>query len=224
MTAFSSASVRTWNRDGRLEHFVANTRQEEFSDWLAEHEIALTKAARAICFDIQNAPDILQEALADVYQRWNKIKDHENLEAYTIRVMISKHADLRRKFARRKSENEISLELVASVLQLADETENIAERLLVRAGIAALSPAQRAVLLMHYEYGYSLKEIAGLLKIPPGTAASHLARGRSAVSEYIQFAPEIQSRAELKNSQAISQGRGRANSPDSETKEGEVDE
>jgi RNA polymerase sigma factor (sigma-70 family) len=184
---------------------VARDHKAEFAAWLSEHEIALTHAARAICFDIQNAPDILQEALADVFQRWNKIKDHDNLEAYTIRVMISKHADLRRKYARKKSENEISLELVAAVLQLADSTENIAERLLVRAGIAALSPAQRAVLLMHYEYGYSLKEIATLLNIPPGTAASHLARGRSAVSEYIQFSPEVSYMASLERREALEQ-------------------
>jgi len=206
MTALQSASVRPWRLEVRQKARVASDHKAEFTAWLSEHEIALTHAARAICFDIQNAPDILQEALADVFQRWNKIKDHDNLEAYTIRVMISKHADLRRKYARKKSENEISLELVAAVLQLADSTENIAERLLVRAGIAALSPAQRAVLLMHYEYGYSLKEIATLLNIPPGTAASHLARGRSAVSEYIQFSPEVSYMTSLERREALEQG------------------
>jgi DNA-directed RNA polymerase specialized sigma24 family protein len=48
-------------------------------------------------------------------------------------------------------------------------------------------------LLLIYEYGYSIKEAANKLGIPAGTAASHLARGRSSVSEYVQFAPAINS-------------------------------
>jgi len=186
-----SATVTMWSARRPT---VPRNSQAEFSAWLRSHEIALTKAARAIAFDIQNAPDILQEALADVYQRWRKLKDHENLEAYTIRVMVSKHADFRRKYGRKQAENEIPLELVASLLQLADQSEDIAERLIVQAAIASLTSAQRAVLLMYYDYGYSLKEISQNLEIPTGTAASHLARGRSAISEYVQFSPKDDSR------------------------------
>ncbi len=105
--------------------------------------------------------------------------------------MVSKHADIRRKYARRKAENEVSLELVAMLLQTSDNSENVSERLLVQAALKSLSAAQRAVLLLIYEYGYSIKEAASKLGIPAGTAASHLARGRSAVSEYVQFSPTI---------------------------------
>jgi RNA polymerase sigma-70 factor (ECF subfamily) len=170
---------------------MSGSEDVEFSNWIREHESELTRAARAICFDVQNAPDVLQEALADVYQRWKKIKNHENLVAYTIRVMISKHVDMRRSFDRKRSEKEVSLELVASLLQLTDGSDHITDRLLVQAGIASLSASQRAVLLMYYHYGFSIKEIAHNLTLPAGTVASHLARGRSAVAEYIQFSPSL---------------------------------
>ncbi len=170
---------------------MSRSDQAEFSAWLREREVMLTKAARAICFDIQNAEDVMQEALADVYVRWRKIRDHENLEAYVIRVMVSKHADLRRKYARRKAENEVSIELVASLLKTADNAELVAERLLVQAALKNLTAAQRSVLFLIYEYGMSIKETAKVLGIPSGTAASHLARGRSAVADYIQFVPGL---------------------------------
>ena len=172
---------------------MARGDQEEFSNWVRERERSLIRAARAVCFDVQNAEDVLQEALADIYPRWSKLKDHENLEAYVIRVMVSKHADIRRKYARKKAENEVSLELVATLLQTSDNAENVSERLLVQAALKSLTAAQRAVLLLIYEYGYSIKEAANKLGIPAGTAASHLARGRSSVSEYVQFAPAINS-------------------------------
>lgn len=109
---------------------------------------------------MQNAEDVLQEALADIFPRWRKLKEHENLEAYVIRVMVSKHADIRRKYARRKAEHEVSLELVATLLQTSDNSENVSERLLVQAALKSLTAAQRAVLLLIYEYGYSIKDAA----------------------------------------------------------------
>ena len=158
---------------------MARRDEEEFTAWVQEKERELIRAARAICFDVQNAEDVLQEALADIFPRWKKLKEHENLEAYVIRVMVSKHADIRRKYARRKAENEVSLELVATLLQTSDNSENVSERLLVQAALKSLTAAQRAVLLLIYEYGYSIKEAASKLGIPAGTAASHFEFGLS---------------------------------------------
>ena len=78
-----------------------NTRDQiEFTIWLQENQKSFLRAAKMICFDTQNAEDVLQEALADVFKRWNKIREHENPEAYLMRVMVSRHADMRRKWLR----------------------------------------------------------------------------------------------------------------------------
>ena len=167
--------------------------KEEFAAWVSANESRLTKAARAVCFDIQIAEDVLQEALADIFRRWTKIKDHENLEAYAVRVMVSKHADIRRKYARKKVEREISIEVVGHLLETADDADSIAERLLVQSALRSLTAMQRAVLLLVYENGMSIKDAAAQLEIPAGTLASHLARGRAAVGEYMQFAAELPS-------------------------------
>src|SRR5207253_10799386 len=39
-----------------------------------------------------------------------------------------------------------------------------------------LTRQQRAVVALHYQYGYTLDECAGLMGCRPGTARSHLAR------------------------------------------------
>jgi hypothetical protein len=51
---------------------------------------------------------------------------------------------------------------------------------------------QRAVLVLTYEYGFILREVAVVLQIPPGTAASHLARGKAAVATHIGLIPELE--------------------------------
>ena len=166
--------------------------QVEFTLWLREKQSAFLRAARVICFDTQNAEDVLQEALADVYKRWAKIREHDNPDAYLMRVMVSKHADMRRKWLRKQQEKETSWELAENIRDIADQTDDVTQRLLVQAALKTLSAAQRAVLVLIYEHGMVLREVADVLQIPMGTAASHLARGKAAVAAYIELVPELE--------------------------------
>jgi RNA polymerase sigma factor (sigma-70 family) len=170
---------------------VSKNSQIEFSLWLGERQSMLIRAARSICFDSQFADDVLQEALMDIYKRWEKIKEHENLDAYAIRVIVSKHADMRRKWLRKRSEKEVELAYAVNLIALTDESDDVAERLLVQSALKSLSSMQRAVLVLHYQYGFALNEIAQALEIPPGTAASHLARGRATVAVNVEWLPAI---------------------------------
>lgn len=164
----------------------------EFTLWLKERQTVLLRAARVICFDAQNAEDVLQEALADVYERWQKIKEHENPEAYVMRVMVSKHADMRRKWLRKQQSNETSWELAENIRAISDQSDDVAQRLLVQSALKTLSGTQRAVLVLVYEYGFVLREVAKILELPVGTVASHLARGKAAVSAHLELIPEFE--------------------------------
>ncbi len=169
--------------------------QVEFTLWLRENQKAFLKAAKVICFDTQNAEDVLQEALADVYKRWSKIREHENPEAYLMRVMVSKHADMRRKWLRKQQELETSWDLAENIRDIADQTDDVTQRLLVQAALKSLSAIQRAVLVLIYDHGMVLREVAEVLQIPMGTAASHLARGKAAVAAYVELVPELEKSA-----------------------------
>ena len=174
---------------------MSQQNQVEFTLWLRENQKAFLRAAKVICFDTQNAEDVLQEALTDVYKRWNKIRSHENPEAYLMRVMVSKHADMRRKWLRRQQEKETSWDLAENIRDLVDQTDDVTQRLLVQAALKSLSAAQRAVLVLIYEHGMVLREVAEVLQIPMGTAASHLARGKAAVAAYVELVPELEKSA-----------------------------
>jgi RNA polymerase sigma factor (sigma-70 family) len=174
---------------------VSQQDQIEFTLWLRENQTSFLRAAKVICFDTQNAEDVLQEALADVYKRWSKVRAHENPEAYLMRVMVSKHADMRRKWLRRQQEKETSWDLAENIREIADHSDDVTQRLLVQAALKSLSAAQRAVLVLIYEHGMVLREVADVLQIPVGTAASHLARGKAAVAAYIELVPELEKSA-----------------------------
>jgi RNA polymerase sigma factor (sigma-70 family) len=174
---------------------VSSQNEIEFTLWLRDKQTVFLRAAKVICFDTQNAEDVLQEALADVYSRWSKLRNHENPEAYLMRVMVSKHADMRRKWLRRQQDKETQWELAENIRDLVDQTEDVAQRLLVQAALKTLTAAQRAVLVLVYEHGMVLREVAEILQIPTGTAASHLARGKAAVAAYIDLIPELEKSA-----------------------------
>jgi len=183
---------------------MSQQNQVEFTLWLRENQKAFLRAAKVICFDTQNAEDVMQEALADVYKRWSKIREHENPEAYLMRVMVSKHADMRRKWLRRQQEKETSWDLAENIRDLVDQTDDVTQRLLVQAALKSLSAAQRAVLVLIYDHGMVLREVAEVLQIPMGTAASHLARGKAAVAAYVELVPELEksTKKELTNSKS----------------------
>jgi RNA polymerase sigma factor (sigma-70 family) len=171
---------------------LSRANEVEFSLWLRERQSTFLRAAKVICFDTQNAEDVLQEALADVYQRWSRLKDHENPEAYLMRVLVSKHADMRRKWGRKQEEKETSWDLAENIRSIADESDDIAERLLVQSALKSLTAMQRAVLVLVYEHGMVLREVAEVLEVPIGTAASHLARGKAAVAAFVELVPELE--------------------------------
>jgi len=108
---------------------LAKRHDQEFAAWVNEHQVTLLRAARIISFDIQNSEDVLQETLIDIYRRWAKVREFENLEAYAVRIMVSKHADLRRKWARKKDELETTLEALDAAIDGSDSTDEITERL-----------------------------------------------------------------------------------------------
>mgnify|MGYP006286710435 CR=1 FL=1 len=171
---------------------MSKRQRAEFTAWLQDNQITLLRAAKVICFDTQNAEDVLQEALADIYSKWNRIKEFENLQSYAFRVMVSKHANMRRKWLRKKDNNETSFDLAENIRAIADHSDDVAQRLLVQAALRTLTASQRAVLVLIYEQGLTLKEVAKVLNIPFGTAASHLARGKAAVASYIDLIPEFE--------------------------------
>jgi DNA-directed RNA polymerase specialized sigma24 family protein len=61
-----------------------------------------------------------------------KSASHENPEAYLMRVMVSKHADMRRKWLRRQQEKETSWDLAENIRDLVDQTDDVTQRYLFR--------------------------------------------------------------------------------------------
>ena len=82
--------------------------------------------------------------------------------------------------------------MAEGVRNIADQSDDVVQRLLVQSALKTLTAAQRAVLVLVYEHGLVLREVADVLELPMGTVASHLARGKAAVAAHLELVPEFE--------------------------------
>lgn len=143
-------------------------RDDEFSAFFAAEAERLRRLAFFLTGDIDRAADLAQDALAATYRRWNKIRgDDPGPYARRALVNICRNAK-RKRFVERKYAT--SRESVVSYDGRLEETMRIATAL------RALSPIQRAAVVLRYYEDLSEADIASTLDRPLNTVKSDLAR------------------------------------------------
>jgi len=123
-----------------------------------------------------DAEDVLQDVLVVVFRKLRWLERPELFRPWVFR--IGNRAGLRhlKKTKRRLEEphDEALLESVPSADVLPDSTVPLFR-------LEGVSPASRAVLMLHFQEEMKLTEIAAILEIPLGTVKSRLAYGLAAI-------------------------------------------
>jgi RNA polymerase sigma-70 factor (ECF subfamily) len=119
------------------------------------------------------ADDILQETSLQIFRKLPFLREPAVFRAWTFRI-ASRIAFAHLKRARRwQPLEEAPVEHLTTLYpNLGEPTDEAFLNLLDR-----VSPASRAVLLLHYQHELSLEESAAILEIPIGTAKSRLHYG-----------------------------------------------
>ncbi|MCB0971986.1 MAG: SigE family RNA polymerase sigma factor, partial [Acidimicrobiales bacterium] len=116
------------------------------------------------------AEDLAQESLIRLHQHWPRVRHHPNPEAWTTRVALNLASTWwRRRGAERRANRRASTDLRdPSRAAGADATDVLA----IRAAVGALPDRQRAVVVLRYFQGCSVRETAEVLGCPEGTVKS----------------------------------------------------
>jgi RNA polymerase sigma factor (sigma-70 family) len=136
----------------------------------------LFSLAVAILRDPQEAEDAVQDTLEIAWRSRGALREGPREGAWLRQICIRrclrvKHRLLKRLFlAERPAPEARAFDPVDSDLDRA---------------CRSLSLQQRAVIALHYHYGYSLDECASLMNCRPGTARSHLARALTALRKQL---------------------------------------
>lgn len=151
--------------------------EADFADFVAARSGSLLRTAFLLTGDHQRAEDLVQITLTKIYLRWQRVARMDEPTAYARRVLINEASS--RRWWRS------SAELVGVVPDrptgAADDRFAISD--VVWNAVLALSPRQRAVVVLRYYEGLSEWEIADVLGVAVGTVKStahaanrHLAR------------------------------------------------
>lgn len=129
------------------------------------------------------ADDILQETALQIFRKLPFLREPAVFRPWTFRI-ASRIAFSQLKRARRWEPLDAAPpeSLTTLAFSLGEPPDEGFLDLLDR-----VSPASRAVLLLHYQHGLSLEETAAILEIPLGTAKSRLNYGVSALRKHLTF-------------------------------------
>lgn len=118
--------------------------------------------------------DTVQETIRRAWEKRDRLREERYMQTWVIRILLNVCDTIRRR-ARRMIPSE-------EVLQKAKEPVSETPLLDV---MMSLGEKYRLPLQLHYVEGYSVAEVARMLRIPQGTVKSRLARGREKLREML---------------------------------------
>ena len=144
-------------------------RDEAFEMFFLAERGAVLRTVQLILGDRQAAEDATQEAFYRLLVHWKKVSQYERPGAWVRRVAIR----IAMRARRRRGDD---------VEPAHYDVENVSRVDLQRA-LRALSPAQRAAVILFYYEDSPIGEIASLMETSPGTVKTHLHRARKHLAE-----------------------------------------
>jgi RNA polymerase sigma-70 factor (ECF subfamily) len=133
----------------------------------------LFSVALRILRDRYLAEEALQQALITIWNELPRLRDPDRFEAWSYRVIVRASTE----HGRRERRGGAVVQLLpedADASPAPDAYRAVADRDQLERGFRRLTPEQRSVLVLRHYSGLSQAEIADVLGIPGGTAASRL--------------------------------------------------
>jgi RNA polymerase sigma-70 factor (ECF subfamily) len=175
-------------RDETDAELVAAVRRgsREAAGRLAERYLRACRAvALSIAGEVAGAEDICQDAFVYAIERIDDCRHPERFGAWLLQIVRNRS---RNQLRDRKAREAMPLDALAasasaSPLREAERWE-VRDRLL--AALAELPQDRREVVLLHDLEGWTHREIAERMELPPGTVRSHLHHARKKLRELLR--------------------------------------
>ncbi len=127
----------------------------------------------------EDAYDAVQETFLRLIRKGKVFRDTEHAKAWLIQTAVNYCRDVHKSAWRQHYAGDEGLELL--------NTETYSERdREVFETLMELPKEQRVILYLYFYEGYSLKEIAGLLKVNASTLRSRFAKAKERMREYLE--------------------------------------
>jgi RNA polymerase sigma-70 factor (ECF subfamily) len=150
-----------------------------FDDFFAEESRTLFRRLWLVTRDRAEADDLVQEAFIVVLERWERVQTMEDPTGYLYRVAFNAWRKRSRRAARTLQR------IIARPTDPPDPFAGVEARTMIGSGLAALTPRQRAALVLTELLGMNSQEAASVLGIRPVTVRSLSSQARASLRERI---------------------------------------
>ena len=136
----------------------------------------LKGVAYLVLRDVDRAEDAVQEAYVAAWQDLRALRDPDAWDAWIRRLLVRTCYRFAKK-ERRRTEVELHVRPDPARTGSTDASADVADREWVLSELARIDVEKRSVIVLHYYLDLPMREVAEILDIPYGTAASRLHRG-----------------------------------------------
>ncbi len=150
-----------------------------FAGFVREHTPALLRTAYLITGDAHAAEELVQDTMARLYPKWDRVAAADVPIAYVRRSMSNGYVNQRRRASRR----EYAFADVPERVDDYDAVSQLGDRDEIWAGLRHLPERQRVALVLRYFEDLSDDDIADMLESRPGTVRSLISRGLATLRE-----------------------------------------
>ena len=150
---------------------------EEFKRCAQEYMDVVFRVAFSCLRSQTDAEDVTQEVLLRLYETDYVFESRAHIKNWLVKVTYNECRKFWRRLWRRHENIDDYVE------QLAFEETDCQD---LFTAVMNLDRAKRIVVVLYSLEGYQIQEIAGILKIPPGTVGTRLARARKELRKYLE--------------------------------------
>ena len=155
---------------------------EDFDSYVEAHARELLRLAFVLTGNDADAQDVVQEALARAFPRWDRISGADDVHAYVRRMVVNARTSWWRRTRKRELPRE---EVIPTGASAPVDTETRDEQEAMWQACLALPRDQRVAVVLRYYEGLSYAEIGAVTECAEGTARARVFRGLKNLREQL---------------------------------------
>jgi len=177
----------------REQEWVAAARrgdQGAFEKLVRLYEKRVLALTRRMCKNPEDAAEAAQEAFLAAWQGLKSFRGESSFSTWLYRLASNACVDLLRREGRRQAavsldDGDMNLDIPALIPSPQEEAERRELGEQIEAGLRALPPEYRSVLVLREVHQLRYEEIAGALGMDLGTVKSRISRGRKRLRAFL---------------------------------------
>ena len=150
-----------------------------FDAFVQEEGPALFRRMCIVTGNRHEAEEIVQDAFVAVFERWDRVGVMDDPAGYLVRTAFNT-------FRKRWRRAMLAVRKTAGLMPGVDEFADADDRHVVRKALGALTPRQRAAVVLTEMLGYTSEEAGEILGVRPVTIRTLAMHGRAALRAHLE--------------------------------------